>query len=74
MLSDSIFTCPYSKNIYILRFWVFSGIFGAILAQKRVKNLLGAKQKNLPLEIPLRILKNQKEIGMKYDWGPWSLE
>ena len=30
------------------------------MARKRVKNQFGAKQKNIPLEIPLRILKNQK--------------
>ena len=67
MLSNSILHAHIPKKDTFLRFWVFWGIFGAILARKRVKNQFGAKQKNIPVEIPLRILKNKKnwnEVGL----------
>ena len=57
MLSNGIWHAHIPKKVQLWGFW---GIFGPILARKRVKNQFGAKQKNIPLEIPLRILKNQK--------------
>jgi hypothetical protein len=74
MLFNSILHAHNPKKLHFRDFGYFGGIFGAILARKWVKNQFWAKQKNIPLEIPLRIQKKNKKIGMNYDWGPWSLE
>jgi hypothetical protein len=62
MLSNSILHAHIPKKATFLRFRVFWGSFGAAMARKQVKNQFWAKQKNIPLEIPLRNFKKYNEL------------